>query len=373
LNEINAAILDAKNKATAQVQEQRKPIQDEIDALESARQETNRQISDLEYAIKTNQDNNKAKEDALKQLRAEWHRVNDEALPAIETECPYCGQDMPEEKIQEAMDKYRLDKAKKLGKINDDGKQLSKTIEVQENDISRDQGKSSELKAKVSDIMKQIKKKQAELKAVDAPVDVEKLNSEKISVEAEINAIMDGSSSNEKEILQRIKNVEESIEAWAGKEASWKSAEKSRARINELEAREKTLAVEYEKLEKDLYLIEKFVVAKVGMLEGKINSRFENTSFKLFNELINSGIEETCITTYNGVGWTTLNSAARVQVGIDIISTLSEYYGFAAPIWIDNREGVTWIPETKAQTISLVVDPGYKKLEVSTKSEEVAA
>ena len=114
-----------------------------------------------------------------------------------------------------------------------------------------------------------------------------------------------------------------------------------------------------------MYLIEQFIVAKVGMLEGQINSRFKMANFVLFEQQINGGISECCHTAYNGIKFDHgLNSGARIQVGLDIINTLSEYYGFRAPIFIDNKESVTSLPPSESQLISLVVDPDYKKLTV---------
>ncbi len=131
------------------------------------------------------------------------------------------------------------------------------------------------------------------------------------------------------------------------------------ARITELEAQEKLLAAEFEKLEGELYLTEQFVRAKVGLLEDKINSRFEHARFKLFNVLVNGGIEEVCETLYRGVPYgSALNNAAQINVGLDIINTLSEHYGFSAPIWIDNAEAVVDLLPTKGQMIRLVVSGG---------------
>jgi len=51
-------------------------------------------------------------------------------------------------------------------------------------------------------------------------------------------------------------------------------------------------------------------------------------------------------------------------VGLDIINTLSEHYKFRAPIFIDNREAITKLIETKSQVISLIVSEKDKKLRI---------
>jgi len=49
---------------------------------------------------------------------------------------------------------------------------------------------------------------------------------------------------------------------------------------------------------------------------------------------------------------------------LDIINTISAYNDKYAPIWLDNREGVTEIPEMTAQVINLVVNPEKQKLTI---------
>lgn len=88
--------------------------------------------------------------------------------------------------------------------------------------------------------------------------------------------------------------------------------------------------------------------------------------FKLFNVLVNGGIEECCETTYNGVPYSNLNSGARLNVGLDIINVLADHFGFAPPVWIDNAESVTDILPTRGQQIRLVVSAPDKQLRVET-------
>ena len=110
------------------------------------------------------------------------------------------------------------------------------------------------------------------------------------------------------------------------------------------------------------------------MLDEKINARFKHARFKLFNELVNGGVEECCETLFDGVPYSTaLNNGSRINVGLDIINTLSEHYGFTAPIFIDNAEAVTELIETRGQMIRLVVSEADKKLRVETKAAKQKA
>ena len=129
--------------------------------------------------------------------------------------------------------------------------------------------------------------------------------------------------------------------------------------------KERKLAAEYENLEKQLYLTEQFTRSKVRLLEDRINSRFKLARFKMFNALINGGIEECCEVLYEGVPYSTaLNNSARINVGLDIINALSDHYKFSAPIFVDNAEAVTQLLDTSGQQIRLYVSSGDKALRI---------
>ena len=142
-------------------------------------------------------------------------------------------------------------------------------------------------------------------------------------------------------------------------------------RIEDLKAEERKLAAEFEELERQLYLTEEFIRTKVRLLEERINSKFRMARFKLFNTLVNGGIDPCCETVYDGVPYSNLNNGARIQIGLDIIRTLQAHYGFTCPVWIDNRESVVQIPEMDCQIISLIVSERDKKLRIELAEKEV--
>ena len=80
---------------------------------------------------------------------------------------------------------------------------------------------------------------------------------------------------------------------------------------------------------------------------------------------------DVCETTYNGVPYGSgLNNAAKINVGLDIIQTLSEHYGFRVPVFIDNAEAVTRLAEMDAQVISLLVSEKDKQLRIEKQSTD---
>lgn len=135
-------------------------------------------------------------------------------------------------------------------------------------------------------------------------------------------------------------------------------------RILELENQQQKLVAEKNALDEASFLMDEFIKAKVNMLEDVINSRFKLARFKMFNVMINGNIEECCETTYKGVPYRSMNNAARINVGLDIINALTSYYKVNAPVFIDNAEAVTEFVPVNSQTIKLIVDESKPQLTV---------
>lgn len=137
---------------------------------------------------------------------------------------------------------------------------------------------------------------------------------------------------------------------------------KTQERIRELEEQNRALAIEYEELMQRTYLIEEFTKIKINEIENSIAENFKLARFKLFEEQINGGITECCETMFNDVPFRSLNNAARINVGLDIINTISKHYDITATVFIDNAEAVTRFIDCDSQVIRLVVNENCKEL-----------
>jgi hypothetical protein len=113
-------------------------------------------------------------------------------------------------------------------------------------------------------------------------------------------------------------------------------------------------------LEKDEYLIERFTIKKVDMLEDEINKKFDLVKFKLFDRKVNGAIEDSCEVTVDGVPYSDLNTAKTINAGLDVINVLVDKYQVSAPVFLDNKESVNQLIETDSQIISLVVTKDKK-------------
>ena len=118
---------------------------------------------------------------------------------------------------------------------------------------------------------------------------------------------------------------------------------------------EKSLAQQISDLEKKEFAMDAYTRARMDMVEERVNGKFKLVRFKMFNTLINGGIEEACECTLNGIPFPDINSAGKIQAGIDIISTLSDFYNTYCTVWVDNAETINELPQIKSQLVRLVV------------------
>lgn len=286
------------------------------------------------------------------------------------SECPTCHRAFPEEEVEKKKKEFNAAKAAELDEIEEKLKQKKQTeadlifqkttclntIEELETQLSAETKALEDLRLNYETKINKAKSKAEKDKALI----LEKIE----TTEAEIKNY-------QKEAITKVAEIDKSItEAQKEKEAidemvmNRKLIERQEERIAELKAEQETQAAEYSKLDKLLYLTEQFIRTKVSVLNDKINSHFTYARFKLFDIQINEGVKETCEVTYEGIPYSDLNNAMRINIGLDVINTLCNKHQITAPIFIDNAEAVTQLFHTASQQIKLTVDERYKELEI---------
>lgn len=380
LREIELEIMAAQKRAgerqAAKAQEVRAALNDlwkQISALQSQHRANEGQINADMLTI----DQLEAK---IASLREEWYRVNAETFAEPDT-CPTCGQTLPEEKQEEARAEFNRRKAERLEAITSCGKSARADVDRLKNEVAKLQQDNSKLAQYIAELDAKAAEAKQTLDQLSRQVDMSgdltwlALQQRKQELGKEIEEMQAGNAAATAPVRQEIANLDMALEALEKAAAQVEARKRGLERIEELKAQERKLAAEYERLESELYLTEEFIRTKVRLLEERINSRFKLARFKLFDVQVNGAVVECCETTYEGVPYSGgLNNAARINVGLDIINTLAEHYGFAPPIWIDNAEAVTQLIPTKGQMIRLIVSEADKSLRVDLAglNEEVA-
>ena len=378
-----------QNELEAEAREEGYKVQARLQEESSNLSILKRKSDDLGFQIEIKNKDVQVFDEKLVELREQWAVVNAEEYEHKHGEgvCPTCNQDLPAEQIEEAEQKaiaeFNANKSKRIEEVNEKGKQISEdkkeALEAIDNLKKEFDALDPQIKEKEKLIKKLEEKLQVQREAIKEARDSQQYLTNKLEIEEtkkEIESLKENAQ-------QAVVGVEKEVEALRIKRnelnsqlAQQAQIEANAKRVTELEQQQKDLAEEFEKLEHELFLTEEFTRLKVELLEERINSKFKFARFKLFEEQINGGLKEVCETTMNGVPYGSgLNNAAKINVGLDIINTLTAHYGIQAPIFVDNAEAVTQLIDTDSQLISLVVSEPDKELriEVEKQSESEVA
>lgn len=220
----------------------------------------------------------------------------------------------------------------------------------------------SELEAEIEQLNNQIDELKAtvdadEMKLAEIKADFEKLEAPKqpttltaVDIEdckpliAKANDLAKGDTSN----TDAIRTLAEELERA-------NQRERSQMEIDKFKDREKELQRQLCEIEKREYLSESLSNEFTDAIEAEINAKFKLVKFKLFEEQLNGGKNPTCTATIDGVRFADLNTAAKINAGIDIINVLSEANGVRVPVFIDNAEAVNELLPCNSQTFELRV------------------
>ncbi|MYL45020.1 AAA family ATPase [Virgibacillus halodenitrificans] len=378
LSEIDLQISNVKNDHTQQGQEEVYKLKSRLQEEQSNVSILKSKVSTLDQRKRMNESSIKELEERMTMLREEWTQKNSEEFDHESScECPTCGQGLPEEQLEEVKANFNRNKSKLLETIQGKGMEAKQKADAlkQENEsivneISKIDDQISAKETEVSKLQNKLTAAESEVKPITENASYNQLMQERQAVEQQIDELQSYAEQEVQKVQQEIQELKEKQNSLSTDLNALKESERAHSRIAELEQKESELAEEYERLEHELYLTEEFVKTKVNLLEEKINNKFEYARFNLFRTNINGGLEEICETTFKGVPYSSgLNNAARINVGLDIINTLSKHYGVQAPIFVDNAESVTKLIDIDAQVISLVVSEGDKELRIEPVKE----
>lgn len=401
--EINALYTEANDKLI----HERRQFEDAIYEAQRAFNDAHNAVSDAQKQIDVNTRQIELEEQRKPEINKRWTENLSQAFDETpylfdeskwvfdenSTVCSLCGQKLPEDKITSLKEEFEQKKAtakadaeKKLAdareKFNSDRQAVEDSLTLEANAIKQT---IQELTDKNASLQKEIevarkaetdamaRKNQIEKQLAELPKKPDMSQNEEYQqkkarydeLEKQIASLKDSTSAADafKEERKALVAELDSVKAEIAKASKNIEIEE---RIGELEEEQKEVGQRVADMEKMLFLLEQFIRSKMLRISDSINQHFEMVDFLLFKMQLNGGMTETCECMYNGVPYSSLNAAAKIQCGLDIIRSLSKLYDVYCPVFIDNRESCTNIPDMNCQTISLYVDENCKELLVET-------
>jgi hypothetical protein len=303
----------------------------------------------------------------IEESRNRWISVNSERFAA--GNCPTCGQKLPAEQLQKAEGAFEAGKRGRLTEIEQTANALKQAKADTAERIENLRKEIGELETGIADAYMHITA--AENVRVE-PKDMDGFAASRDAITARINALsgeLADISQNSYDVKEKLRREKDIVSMGIAEQMRIVNKESlldySRERIESLREDAKNAAECLEAIEKMLFLIDEYSRYKTRFVENSINGLFRIARFRLFREQANGGIEDRCDVVYDGIPYISVNNGMKINLGIDIINTLSVAYGVRVPLFVDNAESVTELECCNSQIIRLVVSKNDKELRVN--------
>lgn len=354
------------SKATEKQNESRLEALKKENGLKSRLNELNSEKQFQEIEIKNFQNLNARLENENDKLKNDFIDLKAKELKPgeIPTSCSSCGTVFSEQKIneksQELIDKYNLQKATDLRSISQKAQNNKDVISINNTNIQSLKNKIDGIDTLIENLNKSIQEVfiPQETQCFETPKTIEIQKQIEI-IEKESTEFKEEDTTETKIQITELKNQIQEIENKLRKKDEIARIE---ARIKQLQSEQLKISQEIASLEQIDFLMDEFTRVKMQTVENKVNSLFTVAQFKMFETQVNGVESPTCVCMYNGVPFGSLNYAMKPNVGLDIIRVLQDFHQIKAPIFIDNRESISEILNTGSQVVNLVKITGQKEL-----------
>ena len=345
---------------------------DELAKIEKEIREVDLYNADIE---KTNRKTESDKENAKKELEKmtdllsglrkrheELTEQNKECKARVFTgeKCAYCGQELPEDKLKEARNRFNEQKEKDHAYIVSQGKSnkeyLERTLKCIEN-LKAEIEKPLDLQEKKSKA--ELETKLADLRASFVPYNKTTEGAAKMSVieEKQTNLTIIPQQDNSA-LLNMKRGLLDEIEANSKKLGLKEEYDKQVEKIKALQEELKNNSIELAKLEGKLAKVKEYEEEKAKIISDRVNGKFEYVQIEMSETNKSGDIIPACVVKDNkGVNALVTNNASRVLCGIDIAIAFQNFYGLSLPLFIDDYELFSEDnqPNVNRQVIRLIV------------------
>ena len=370
---INSDFEDGKNQKLKDLEEEHTDLRRKITMAEFELNNARKTIELLESDIKTKTETLTKNKKNLEDMRIKWGEIQKKRFDGS-LSCPTCGKEFDTDKKEDILKHFNLEKSRQLEMLSESGKEISESvafmneqIETLDKTIKEEQAKIEKLLKTLDENMQAREKIQGQMDQVKALSLCDKKIEEIKDLEEKIKAIEEEIANIGKEDNSQILSQKEAYNERLDEVNTKLSNQGLNAELDEKIKKymdeEKELGKEFEIQQEKLYLCDEYIKTYTHLVSDKINDLFTKVEFKLFDTQINGGVVETAEATYKGVPYGSLNSAAQINAGLDVINSLSKHYEKEIPIFVDNAESVNELVETQSQLITLSVSK-YKSLRV---------
>lgn len=273
--------------------------------------------------------------------------------------CPHCGQILPQDKLQEikkeSNEKFNKDKAEKLKNLAELAASIKKEITEANKLLKDNDDKEADTLAKLKAARENLSSAERELEKIklEKPKTYELILSEKeeyskVKEEIEqLQAELDNPTVTDEEarrvieaLYEQRETLEDEIEHLEERYAQKASIDKVNARITEVNEDKKKFQSQIDELDRQIDIASEFVQRSFEILSERVNDKFSFVKWIMFQTTNDGEKKPYCECSHNGVPYSALNDASKINAGIDIAHTICNFYEVSVPMLIDGCESV---------------------------------
>lgn len=350
--------LVAARKELQSLRKKNAEITSNNEIVEGKKRTLTREIARLESEIKYRENQHKVLTERNNECKARTF---------TEDTCRYCGQPLPEDKMEVAKAKFEAERKREHERIVEDGKINKSLLESARENLNKAQFELSTLSTETLLDTKDIEAKIADLSALKAPFEetiaFQRLSEKIADIRANLTEIPTSVTEELKqkrgEILEVINNLNKQL----GKaDAQDEAYRKAIAKQSQLEAETAELA----KLEGKLNCVVEYERERASIISTRANRYFSFIKVEMTEVNKSGDIVDTCkVLDANGVSVAVTNTASRIVSGLDMAVAFAKFYDVAVPVFVDNAEAINEsnFPFVPAQVIKIKATEDFFTIE----------
>lgn len=369
-NELGALqnqLRELETENNAHLASQRVPVEDETPVLTAALDRAKCEADRLTRTVAQERDLVLNGETRLDDYRARWRAIDAETCG---TTCPVCHQPLPQDMLETSQDAFAAHQKQRKDALLEDSKMVKQGIAA-----AKDRLLTAETALKTA--QDEVQKAQISLDSYTPPVEVvpenlpdyDRRKGAILTLIADADKRIDRLTSDTEQERRRLETALSAVTAEKLRHdavlAKEQTLSDTRRRIADLQAEQRTAAAEMEQMDRLIAMCEEFTRYRVQAITESVNSKFRLTRWRLFTEQVNGGLADCCEPMdMNGSTFEGTNNAMQINIGMDIIDTLSAHFGRRVPLFVDNAESVTHLQPIGSQVVRLVVSEQDKELRI---------
>ena len=273
--------------------------------------------------------------------------------------CPHCGQPLPAEDVErikkESKDRFNERKSNASKKIQEEFNGIQQEYTDAKNILEKldnDRMVTTNQLLKANKTLKEAEFKKLEVDA-EKPKTYEQILAEKEEYQHVVKEIADlqaeldepsARSDENTEMLVGLEKEREPIGIRYNEVLELLATKETYDRISELIEKAKQDKESYQnqldELDEQLDLANEYNKKSCQLLEENVNGHFSYVKWSMFTQDLDGNMKPYCECYHDGVPYSRLNGAAKVNAGIDIANTFSRFYQVSAPMVLDECESV---------------------------------